>query len=404
MMERVTDPNLISQLDSLRSSQSQNQGQQVTDPDLINQLDQIRLGQSQTQPQSQSQPFTQGIDPFLINPQNANQSLYQEMGSPSAAEMGKSALQGAGTLGLLMPGVDLVEGGALFPNIINTLGHIGQGSIFGAMSQPDHPAEGAEMGAFAPAIIGALSRAPALFSKTSPQYLGSLLQGAHDDLLGSAKDLFNEVGSSVENRNIGQIPIRKSVFDQIENNNYLPNTLQNKKLLNNAKSGDYSSLRDLQSDLFSRGTAALKSNFQADINKGEEMMDVRDTINNSIIGHLEDTGNEDLADKLQDAVNKYRIVKQTYFSNKLPSAIKNMFHPDSREIPNNLLTTLSRNSIPINNLKSLNPVINEILSNANIKSNMLNTLKFFAKSAPFSAGTFGIGELLNRHLNEQDQQ
>ena len=165
------------------------------------------------------------------------------------------------------------------------------------------------------------------------------------------KPIPNEYISKLEDQNIKENAIIN--IDDIRD--YFPNTKANNKLLENAETGDYDSLRKLQSDLYTRGKKNLQSDLQADRDRGEEMLDKRNDINQAISTHLKNTGNEDLGKILDSSIKDWRTLQDVYYNKNMNNAIKKLVNPDIRKIPNNLPNILKEKSIPMQKFKDFHP-------------------------------------------------
>ena len=165
------------------------------------------------------------------------------------------------------------------------------------------------------------------------------------------KPIPNEYISKLEDQNIKENAIIN--IDDIRD--YFPNTKANNKLLENAETGDYDSLRKLQSDLYTRGKKNLQSDLQADRDRGEEMLDKRNDINQAISAHLKNTGNEDLGNILDSSIKDWRTLQDVYYNKNMNNAIKKLVNPDIRKIPNNLPNILKEKSIPMQKFKDFHP-------------------------------------------------
>jgi hypothetical protein len=196
---------------------------------------------------------------------------------------------------------------------------------------------------------------PLSIASTKKSIKNSILK-QHDELENKANKAFKDVSEQVNNRGINQISIDEMPeidFELIKS--YLPNTRQYKKLITGAEYGDYTSLRKLQSDLYTKGKKNLGSDLEADRIKGSEMLEKRDDINNTIQNHLNKTGNEDLAEKLNGARKDWRILQQTYYNENMNNSLIKLFDKNFRKVPNNLIDLLSEESIPMSNLLDFHP-------------------------------------------------
>lgn len=162
---------------------------------------------------------------------------------------------------------------------------------------------------------------------------------------------------------------------------YFANTAKTSNLLNDAATGDYNALRQLQSDLYTKGKLNLASDLNATKNEGEEMMEKRNDINQAISNHLKNTGNYDLDHLLTGARNDWSTLQQNYYNKNIPGSLIEMFDSNVRKIPNNLTSILSENSKPMQKLRDFHPGIQN-------KVNAINTRNKLGK---YGLGATGLG-------------
>lgn len=194
-----------------------------------------------------------------------------------------------------------------------------------------------------------------IVNPTTAKDFAQNIQGVHDAINQDASQGFQQVSQGVNDRGISQVPLDPTLVDDINNaaaSGYLPNKKQTIDLLNSAASGDYNSLRGLQSEFWQKGTKAASSDSLIDNNKGDEIFDLRDRINDAISNHLITTGNEDLNDTLQNSMSKYRYLKDTFYNKNLDPGIRKLVNPDIRAVPNNLGTLIQKDSIPMQNVRN----------------------------------------------------
>lgn len=240
------------------------------------------------------------------------------------------------------------------------------------------------------------------FNKAVPKDVVRIIQNKYDSLLSNASQKFNNVADQVVKRNVGKIPIDDKHLDDIIKNKHLPDTIQSQKLIENARTGDYQAVRDLQSDLRYWGDKANESELIADQHKGREIHDLRNKINESLAGHLENTGNKDLADQLRDAMKQYRDLNELYFGEDTPRAIKNMVKPGLRKTPNNVLSVLSEDSEPVKKIVDAHPEIKplmEVLKKKDTASKVFNKLLLTGVGGVTGGATVSYGpSIINKLL------
>lgn len=289
----------------------------------------------------------------------------------------------------------------LFPKDINQKIQMGRMPESGKeinqfFGEPKEPGEKLVRGAFRnpPLVTGAgeLLNIPASIiegglSRVNPKAVSQSIQKSHDVLKGKASDIFTHVGKEAVKRNVDMIPIRTNLISDIAEHPLMPKTKKMDEIFNKAATGDYSGLRDLQSEMWERATKADKSPLVSESNAAEQLFELRDEINNGIKNHFIKTGNPDLANKLTEAVSHYKKLMDTYFSKKTPNAIKNLVHPESRKIPKNIFNVLSEESKPMERVKSENPFAAKNLLKYQRKEEAINKLKTLGKY------TLGLGAL-----------
>jgi hypothetical protein len=242
-----------------------------------------------------------------------------------------------------------------------------------------------------------------LVSPATNKSMASNIQNIHDAIGSQASQGFQDVSKGVSDRGLTQVPMQQSVMDDISNaikSKYFPKTEQANDLINRAASGDYNALRDMQSELWRKGTKAASSDSLLDNNKADEIFDLRDRINNSISNHLVNTGHDDLNALLNQSKAGYKYLQDTFYNKNIPQEMRKMVNPDIRQVPKNLGTLLQTDSIPMQNVRNAisTPPNNNWLGNnpythtQDIQSyNMNKGIKPLAKTLGW--GGVGLGEL-----------
>lgn len=389
MMERVTDPNLIKQLDTLRSSQSNDDREKVTDPELIKRLDAERAKQS---PQEGSRNL------FKINDPTVMGKVAQDL-RENPKEAGKALIQSVGMLGMAaVPELTLMKGAGMIPGAVNALSRSGISGGLGAMASPENPLEGGVIGAAIPPATRLLTKTlPALIKNTTPEKVGKYLQEGYSKLKGKAETLFDTVRDEATKRGINLLPVGKSFIDSLSP--YLAKTDATKELLKKAQTGDYESLRKVQTDLFTRGTK--KWNSQADMDKAARGMEKRKQLNDFIHDHFKNTGHQDLASQLNEARNLYRELEQTYHHKKLPQSIKDIYDPEvwPEKFSPKILETLSKGTKPLNRLIAQNPMVGSELEKGVGHQNALKSIKRLGIGTIGGTSTLGLMEIADLAKN-----
>jgi len=225
-----------------------------------------------------------------------------------------------------------------------------------------------------------------LFHKGSPQKTASFIQKGHDLLDKEASQLYSTVENEAEKRGINTIPIPNKLIK--EANEYLPKTTASKKLIDSAKTGDYKSLRKLQSDLRHRGELLKGSDLGADRDRGEEILDLRNKINKEIGDTFEVFGHHDLKADLTKANDLYKKLKEVYYSRP---AIANMVKKGLRKVPKNVNEVVTEISKPMEKIRKLHPELEEEIRLTNEKEKILKSLKKVGAPVGYGAKYGGIG-------------
>ncbi len=281
--------------------------------------------------------------------------------------------------------------GSMIPNVMaggeGALGQMGAGAAMGAIqAQPGNRVHDAATNALSTlAVFKGAPYVASLFRKVDPTYTANLIQKGHDTLMSQAENAFKDVSKGVHDRGIATVPTQEIKFNGLKK--YFPDTDEAKKLLNDAKTGNYNALRKVQSDLWTKATKNLRSDLEVDRMRGEEMLERRDKINNAISNHLKNTGNHDLDAVLNKARSDYHDLKDIYYSHP---TISKLVDEHTREIPENIFTTLRKNSVPLNRLKEFHPDITADINALNNKKDLKSTMKALAWGATGS-GTAYLG-------------
>lgn len=229
------------------------------------------------------------------------------------------------------------------------------------------------------------------FKKVTPESIAKSLQSSHDLLEKEASDIFDKVSEQVKSRKISKVPIDEKLIDEMSE--VLPKTRATKQLVEKAKKGDYSELRKAQSELWKRGTRKKSSILESDRDLGEEILDLRDRINESISSHFKNTKNSDLSDLLNQGRQKYYNLKDIYYGQYTPNSISNLVQKNYRKIPNNIVNVLSEQSEPMEKILEANPEIPEQLKLLIKKENAMKKLKYIVAPAAIGglSGVIGSG-------------
>lgn len=280
------------------------------------------------------------------------------------------------------------------PGQKNALGFLPSGRVGAAI-------EGGAVGALPlvakPVIAAAkgLVNLPKAFTKINPKEIASAVQQSHDVLENSAVKLFDKVESEVVQRGSGvsTIPVNPTIISDIEK--YLPKTRASKDLIDKLKTGDYSAVRKAQSELWHRGNSKKSSILPSDRDIGEEMLDLRDQLNQGVEQHFKRTGNDDLNKILNNAKDLYKNLKETYYSHP---TIGKLVGRETRKVPKNIMSVLSEDSKPMARVrKETHPIVSKKVKAYEDKKRAQGTLKNLG-IASMIGSPIGLGALLYKNV------
>lgn len=221
----------------------------------------------------------------------------------------------------------------------------------------------------------------------------------HDLLENRASEGFKKVSDEINNRGISQIPIEEKTIDEIRD--FFPKTKQANALLDKARSGDYNSLRKVQSDLYTKGKNSLKSPLESERLRAEEMFEKRDDINQSISNHLHNSGQNDLNEILNKARADYRTLQKVYYHPKINNSIVDLVDSDTRKVPKNLIKILQEESKPMQELRDFHPGLEKNISSYLLKRNSLSYLKKYGVPVGAAALALKYGNPYRGTSNEE---
>ncbi|HWY33865.1 MAG TPA: hypothetical protein VNX68_04420 [Nitrosopumilaceae archaeon] len=464
-MQRVTDPELLKRLNS---SEEESEGRHVTDPELLKRLnsnEQQEENSNVEKPRERSIFNPHDLLEMLSeNPMNPRQQIkaipqvaedlknqvYKagnwvsnlpqkwkesyELGKKDSSHAARAASAGIPDLAyslLNIPGnaINYAEKVGLLPKELNKLtkyfntpdmskaigdtvgltGEKGEELFREALPVGSNIIGGIKPGmSLAKGLGKSLSKIerPAVFNKIDFEKPISEIQSKHDLRKEASENKFSSIQNEAYESGIDKIPDADKIVKTIEDENYLPKSDAFNKLLDKAKTGDYESLRSLQSDLGNFGVSHTSSKLQAERYKGIEMLSLREKINDAIHEHFKNVGRNDLADKLQEARADYKDYIKTYHNTATKTAtpatraISKMVDQNKRLIPKNPEKVFSEISKPFSKFKEIHPELEEMLKKSKNKKSQINTLKNFGVPVGISAASYGAYDILKQLLNK----
>lgn len=318
-----------------------------------------------------------------------------------SVQMASELLGGGGLFSKLMQGVKGASALARVPEALQTPLALGGAGYIATPGNAGDKALGAGgalalggAGTVAAKAIGkAADKIPAfmrgLTSKSTPEALVEAVQKPHDKLQSTADELYGQVRSAIKKRGI-KIPLKDEHLNQIAE--ILPKTRASRQLIDKAKTGDYEAVHELQSHLYKKGTKGLASDDIALENQGEEILDLRDKINDDLERHLLKEGHIDVAHVLKQGKKTVAQLKNTYFPQHLRKGIGKMVHKDLRLIPKNPEKLFDQNSVPMKAFLDKHPEVAQHAQGIKEKEEAKKALGQIFGATAGTGGTMYLGK------------
>lgn len=281
-----------------------------------------------------------------------------------SVQMASEIIGGGGLLGKMLGGLKAVNAAAKIPKFLQTPLAVAETGAIATPGDATNRALGAggalALGGAGKVIGKAASKAGdklppflrGLSSKSTPEALVEAVQKPHDTLQSTADELYGQVRNAVKKRGI-TIPVKDEHLAQVTE--ILPKTRASRQLIEKAKSGDYEAVHKLQSHLYKKGTKGLASDDIALENQGEEILDLRDKINDDLERHLLKEGHIDVAHVLRQGKKTHKQIMDTYYPKNLRKGIGKMVQSDLRLVPENPEKLFSQNSVPMKDFLAKHP-------------------------------------------------
>lgn len=226
-----------------------------------------------------------------------------------------------------------------------------------------------------------------LTKEVKPREAALLAQKTHDILEKEGSELFEKAKSEAKKRGVNIIPVSHEFLNDILESGYLPKSKANKALIEQAKSGNYEDLHKIQSDLWKKAKKGLGSDSLAENNFGELINDKRNELNDMIHAHFKNTGHEDISEMIKEGSNKWRDLKNTYYSH--PGIAKMVDKEHGRVIPKQPMNVFSEDSDRMRSFLMKHPEIEEKVKLYKDK----NAIKKVLKKLGYSAAGVGVADL-----------
>lgn len=322
--------------------------------------------------------FTQKLanSPDLTNlapkPETEGQQNFQ-----NAAEL----VGGGGAFGKLFQGAKYAANAAKIPKAVQNAAALTTAGAVGTPGDAEDRAIGAgealglgAAGKVAGKVAGKLPKfIKSLFSPSTTEDLVQAVQKPHDTLQNAADELYGQVQGAINGRKI-KIPISEELLEQAKEH-FPKNTRSYNELLERAKAGDYDAIHKIQSSLYKKGTKALSSDDLAVENQGEDILDLRNKINDELTNKLIQEGHLDIAHVLSQGKKLYSELQNTYFPKHLRKGIGKLVHPETRLVPENPENLFKENSVPMKAFLEKHPEVKKHSENIRAKKEAEETLK-----------------------------
>jgi hypothetical protein len=212
-----------------------------------------------------------------------------------------------------------------------------------------------------------------LASKSTPEELVASVQKPHDRLASTADEFYGQVRQAIKKRDI-KVPMQEKFLEQARE--YFPkNKSSVNDLFERAKQGDYEAIHKIQSSLYKKGTKQLSGDDLVKENEGEDIIDLRDRMNDFLEKHLLKEGNIDVAHVLRQGKKAHKQIMDTYYAKDLRKGIGKMVNHDLRLVPENPETLFNQNSVPMKAFLDKHPESAKHVAGIKNKKEALKELK-----------------------------
>lgn len=223
--------------------------------------------------------------------------------------------------------------------------------------------------------LSAIKRSP------TPRKAADILQEYHAEHKNYATKPLDEaeIQASKEKK---PIRLNSKLIDSAED--YLAKTKANKNLIKEARKGDYKSVFKLQSDLGKRGESFASKNTQAEIDRGSEIFDLRDSIIDGMKTHYDYLGHPEVSKNLTEGRKRYADFADLFLKNPTVSKLVGK----EKIVPKNLLGKLESDTAYFDKLRKAIPEIEDMLKLKKDKKTLSNATKRISR--------LGFGALISK--------
>jgi hypothetical protein len=330
---------------------------------------------------------------------------------PKSEGMGQKSVQmaaelagGGGLFGKLMQGVKGASALARVPKALQSPLALGGAGYLATPGNQTDKALGAA-GALALGGAGNLAGKAAgkvgekipsflrgLSSKSTNEDLIQSVLKPHDRLQSTADELYGQVRKAIKKRDI-KPQVNPKYLDEIMEYPSMQSKTH-KELIQKAKEGDYEALHKIQSSLYKKGTKDTLNPDSVIETRGENILEIRDKINEDLERSLLKEGHIDVAHVLKQGKKAVAQLKSTYFNKHLPKSIGKLVHSETRLIPKEPRKMFDQKSSPMDEFLAKHPDTAKHAKGIREKEDaikMLNSL--FTKGGIAGGLTFGGNSL-----------
>ncbi len=206
------------------------------------------------------------------------------------------------------------------------------------------------------AIMSGSRLLKSFLTSVKPRKAADIIQGAHDVAHAKASEPFQMASKIASERNIPAMKPNESVYKLAKE--AFPSDPKYKRLLKQAKEGDYEAQRTVSSDMKREARILDNPNkSRTDRKFGKELQSAAEQMDEDQFTHFEKNKHKDLADLVREGINKYPAFKQMFYDNK---TIADLVGP-AKKVPKNLVSTISKDWAYFDKLRKSLPELNKIV-------------------------------------------
>jgi hypothetical protein len=231
------------------------------------------------------------------------------------------------------------------------------------------PVAGRMVGAASKTVGGIPKQLIDMMRKTDPKRGLELAHAKHDTLQETANEAFEWSRDLLKQRGVTSVKPDTKIIEAIRP--HVGQTKAAQETLAKAADGDLEAIHAVQSRLWGRGTKA-KAGDLMDVDKGEVMHELRDTLNSDIQNKLAQMGHLDAVHGYKQGQRLWSDLKSTYYD--YPKIAK-VFDPKLRKIPDDIAKHFGEVSTPMQRFLERHPELESEVLGELSKRQALKDLK-----------------------------